>query len=93
MKICHACKREAATTAPAGRRDRCSSCDADLHCCLNCKFYDRSAAKQCKEPVAESVKEKTKSNFCDYFVFKESQASGTNGLSEARRALDDLFRK
>jgi hypothetical protein len=45
--------------------------------------------------VAELVKEKGKSNFCDYFVFMESSDSRSPdaGAETARRALDDLFKK
>ncbi len=95
MKICHACKRTLEIGKDIGRRDECPFCSADLHCCLNCRFYDRTAPKQCKEPMAELVKEKEKSNFCDYFVFAESDASGNSGCmaEHARAALNDLFKK
>jgi hypothetical protein len=95
MKICHACKRSLVIQSSIGRRDECPFCGADLHCCFNCRFYDRTAPKQCKEPVAEAVKEKTKANFCDYFVFVESSGSGSldTGAETARRALNDLFKK
>lgn len=95
MKICHACKRELSIEIKIGRRDECPHCHADLHCCLNCKFYDRAAPKQCREPLAELVREKAKANFCDYFVFADVQspsAPGT-GAGKARKALEDLFKK
>jgi hypothetical protein len=77
------------------RRDECQFCGADLRCCFNCKFYDRSAPKQCREPVAELVKEKAKANFCDFFVFAEAGVTGNADASEnqARKALGDLFKK
>jgi len=78
-----------------GRRDICPSCGADLHCCLNCKFYDLSMSKQCREPNAELVKEKPKANFCDYFVFADARVAGASDSAgeQARRALGDLFKK
>ncbi len=94
MKICHVCKHELSLGRTIGRRDECPFCHADLHCCLNCTFYDRNAPKQCREPVAELVREKGRANYCDYFVFAESGASG--GMAErehAHKALDDLFKK
>jgi len=92
VKSCHSCKKELALQRSVGRRDACPSCGADLHCCLNCRFYDRTASKQCREPAAELVKEKARANFCDYFAFAETRGV-TSDSAEARRALDDLFRK
>jgi len=94
MHACHSCKKELTLPLVIGRRDLCPHCRADLHCCLNCRFYDRSASKQCKEPVAEMVKEKTKANYCDFFVFAAARAAGAVEADPgARRALDDLFKK
>jgi hypothetical protein len=95
MQICYACKRQLVIAKSVGRRDECTFCGADLHCCFNCRFYDRAAPKQCKEPVAELVKEKGKANFCDYFVFMESTGPGSldAAAETARQALNDLFKK
>jgi hypothetical protein len=93
MKVCFACKKELAVGREVGRRDECPFCHADLHCCLNCRFYDPSAPKQCREPVAENVREKNKANFCDYFQFAEGGATGGGDAAATRKALDDLFKK
>jgi len=94
MKFCHACKKELSLGREIGRRDECPHCSADLHCCLNCRFYDRSAPKQCREPQAGLVREKEKANFCDFFVFADGEAPGGGGSADkARSALDDLFKK
>ncbi len=94
MNICHSCNKELAIGRSIGRRDVCPSCGADLHCCLNCVFYDRSVSKQCREPAAELVKEKAGANFCDFFSFRERTPSGgTKEADKARKALDDLFKK
>ena len=95
MKTCHACGQEIATGIKIGRRDVCPGCLSDLHCCLNCAFYDVSVSKQCREPAAELVKDKIKANFCDYFVFVESRPSRTSDAEagRARKELDDLFKK
>jgi hypothetical protein len=95
MKLCHACKKPLDLVRVIGRRDECPSCSADLHCCLNCRFYDRSAPKQCREPQADLVREKDKANFCDFFAFAERAAGATAGdaAGTARKALDDLFKK
>jgi hypothetical protein len=95
MRNCHACKKEVPHKLKTGRKDECLACGADLHCCMNCGFYDRSVAKHCKEPVAERVQEKAKANFCDYFSFAESRpgTAPDTGAELARKALDGLFRK
>ena len=69
MKKCHKCGtviKEESTS----RRDECPGCGSDLRVCLNCTFYDESRANQCFEPQAEKVKEKDRSNYCDYFRLK-----------------------
>jgi len=93
MKLCHACKKELSLGREIGRRDECPFCHADLHCCMNCRFYDRSAPKQCREPQADLVREKDKANFCDFFVFSDRTAAAGNDAGKARAALDDLFKK
>ena len=95
MKLCHACKKPLDLGREIGRRDECAHCGADLHCCLNCKYHDRSAPKQCREPQADLVREKDKANFCDFFVFAESVAgtAAADPSGGARKALDDLFKK
>lgn len=94
MRICHACKKEISGELKVGRRDVCPSCGADLRCCLNCRFYDRAVSKQCRETVTELVKEKEKSNFCEYFVIVENRIVAVDARSTpTRKALDDLFKK
>lgn len=93
---CHACEKELFIGRNVGRKEACPFCGADLRCCLNCSFFDPAASKQCREPVAELVKEKSKSNFCDFFVFMDSRSSGeTDGraIDQAHKALDELFKK
>ncbi len=95
MKICFACKNELIVSRTVGRRDVCPHCGTDLHCCLNCCFYDRDAPKQCREPVAEMVKDKGRANFCDYFSMPERAIgeSAASSKAQALKALDDLFKK
>jgi hypothetical protein len=80
---------------PLTRRDICKQCNADLHACKLCEFYDLSKAKHCREPIAEEVSDKQRANFCDYFKPKEGMYSDKH-LSEAEKAkakLDALFGK
>ena len=74
------------------RGDECPTCGAASKVCLNCRLYDINAHHQCKENNAEWVREKDRSNFCDYFI--------ANGLThqkdkntETMSKLDSLFSK
>lgn len=70
MTVTVACFSCGLTNAPGdrvGRRDECSQCGADLHVCKNCRFYDPQAYNECKETSADVVREKERSNFCDFF--------------------------
>ncbi len=49
------------------RGGTCPQCGSDLHCCLNCRFYDPAKHNQCAEPQAEWVRDKESANSCDYF--------------------------
>lgn len=92
MKRCQACKHALDIGPRIGRRDVCPHCRADLYCCLNCSFYDPSASKQCREPVADLVKEKGKANFCDYFRFADRAPGNEREAERSRKQLDDLFK-
>lgn len=92
---CHNCGKALQIDSPVGRRDECPHCGSDLRCCLNCAMHDPSSAGACREPQAERITDKDRSNFCDFFVFrKKSQASEqqTRG-DEAKKKLESLFRK
>ena len=78
------------------KNDTCPQCDADLHCCKNCRFFDPSVHNQCRETQAEWVASKDKRNYCDYFeasthmtLVKKSGAPA----GDARKKWDSLFKK
>jgi hypothetical protein len=72
MRRCYKCQNPV-TLEFVSRRDECQVCGSDLHVCLNCVFYDETKSNKCREPQAEYVKEKDRSNYCDYFKFKDDQ--------------------
>ncbi len=78
-----------------GRQEICPSCGADMHVCLNCGFYSPGAYNDCREPQAERVVDKRRSNFCDYFAFADGPARrmAAAGKDDARSRLDSLFKK
>ncbi|MCB0360059.1 MAG: hypothetical protein KDD44_10495 [Bdellovibrionales bacterium] len=79
---------------PIGRKETCPHCDADVHVCKNCGHYDTSAYNDCREPQAERVVEKERSNFCDYFTLAGGSGSSTGpSRNDVMKQLDDLFKK
>ena len=94
MKRCHACLKDLEIKTPVGRREICSFCGSDLHCCLNCVFHATGAYNECREPQAERVIEKGRSNYCDYFVFRDA---GTGGKEKdfgesTKTKIESLFK-
>ncbi len=94
MKRCHRCG-QAVDIEFVGRRDECPKCGSDLRVCLNCDFYEEGRANACREPQAETVKEKDRSNFCSFFRFREAEgtAEAKSSRTDADRLWQDLFKK
>ena len=95
MKTCHKCKKEIKVDKIIGRKEVCPFCQSDLRCCLNCLFYDFRSYNHCRESQADRVLDKDRSNFCDYFSFKDSssQVKTKEGTDSVRKTLDNLFKK
>ncbi|WP_298533367.1 hypothetical protein [uncultured Treponema sp.] len=77
------------------RTSTCEFCGADLHSCVNCKFYSPGSHYDCHETIDELVKDKESANFCDYFSVAQIDAgTGNQGSSksdQARAAFAALF--
>lgn len=82
-----------ALTLPLSRLDECPSCSVYLHCCRMCRFYDPAVTEQCTEDDALEVRDKTGTNFCDYFKpgYDAFDPSAVVAEKKARNALDSLF--
>ena len=94
-RVCHRCGHGIGRVERVGRRDACLHCSTDLHCCLNCTFYDAAYHNQCREPQAERQVDKQVGNFCDYFSFRAGpRLTADKSEKESTRArLDQLFGK
>jgi hypothetical protein len=57
-----------------------------------CLFHDKSAYNECREPVAQRIVNKEKSNFCDFMKLKGGGATSTNKDS-VLSAAESLFKK
>ena len=78
---------------PLSRMAKCASCQADLHVCRLCRFYDTSKAHHCQEPIAEPVKDKQRANFCELFQVRANayHPEDTRHTDIARQQLAALF--
>ncbi len=74
---------------PLSRSAHCKACEAALHVCRMCRFYDPRVAKQCREPVADAVQDKERPNFCGYLELNP-QAWEPADHADADSAASDL---
>lgn len=74
------------------RTTECPGCEASVKVCKNCKHYDESAPQSCREPVAESVREKEQANFCAYFQPSVGGGKRSEEVEDARAKLEALFK-
>jgi len=94
VKVCVLCGKEVELDRYFSRKSTCPKCGGDLHICLNCRFYSETSHNKCIEPKAEFQRSRDKTNFCDYFTFKESASVSVGKEKEdAKRRLEELFKK
>ena len=59
-----------------------------------CTNYAEYAHNECKEPLAEKVRDKEKANLCDYYSLNaNAESSAKEAKEKTFDALDDLFKK
>ena len=85
------------------RNSTCPDCGADLHCCKGCSLYSPGSHYDCHETIDELVKDKERSNFCDFFKVNSAigkavspdgsinSSGGDDKAAKARAAFDALF--
>jgi hypothetical protein len=94
MPDCRFCGTAVEIRGRALVKDLCPSCRRDLHCCRQCRFHHPPSHNQCREPKAEMVRDREKRNYCDYFEFgAPPETDRSRERTQARKALDDLFKK
>ena len=74
--------------AEISRSTTCDNCGADLHSCINCKFYSPGSYYDCHESIDELVKDKERANFCDSFSVLKGDFSGKGSDDKAQSARD-----
>jgi len=66
----------------------------DFHSCQFCQFYEPSSYNECREPRAERILDKEKSNRCDEFQFNISENSNSTSKKEdLLKEAEALFKK
>jgi hypothetical protein len=98
---CAAC----AATIPANisHDAQCPKCNADLHTCRQCTFFDPGARFECRKPISARIMNKQTRNTCELFaartvVERETTSGNTSGRTtgkptDARQAFANLFKK
>jgi hypothetical protein len=90
MFVCWKCQGPLTLEGRVGRQELCPRCNAPLHCCKNCQFWDPGAHNQCREPQAAFVPDREGGNFCDYFSFVPRRESPEDAAA-ARARLESAF--
>jgi hypothetical protein len=88
---CFRCGAVVRIDGPVGRRTTCPECDADLHACIDCRFYDESSAHECREPHAEHYVDKESANACDLFQLGDGASRRRGSSRAAKDQLRALF--
>jgi len=75
----------------------CPKCNADLHTCKNCLYFDPRSRFECTQPIPERIPRKDVRNQCEYFearkVVERETTTAASKIEDPRAAFDRLFRK
>ena len=90
---CAAC----GATVPANiqRDTACPKCNADLHTCRLCTFFDPGARFECRKPITARIANKGARNLCDLFAARTvvERETSSGAPTDARQAFANLFKK
>lgn len=91
--FCFSCRKVNSSQGKIGFRDECLHCRTDIHVCKNCEFYDKKVYNECRETSADVVREKDRSNFCDFFSPGSGGVGAIDEKARLKAAADSLFKK
>ena len=90
---CAACA--AVVQSNLGVESTCPKCNADLHTCRMCTFFDPGSRFECRKPLTARIVNKGGRNQCELFsartVVERETSSGKP--TDARQAFANLFKK
>mgnify|MGYP001163587812 FL=1 len=81
---------------------QCPKCEAFLHSCKHCVYFDPASRFECSQPILERVTGKDSKNNCEFFEVRSTvdkmtgdkrTNTGAQRPSDARDAFEDLFKK
>ena len=90
---CWDCNHEIVLIDKVVRQDTCPSCNRDLRCCKNCRFWDPGSHNQCRENLTEYVPDREKANFCAAFEIRSGKLGESEDIMSAKAKLEALFKK
>ena len=90
---CAACS--ATVPANIANDSTCPKCNADLHTCRQCMFFDPAARFECRKPITARILNKGGRNSCELFaprtIVERETSSGKP--TDAKQAFANLFKK
>ncbi|NMB76651.1 MAG: hypothetical protein GYA21_16165 [Myxococcales bacterium] len=90
---CYNCNAPIVLIDKVVREDTCFTCNRDVRCCKNCRFWDPGAHNQCRENLTEYVPDRERANFCASFEPRVGLLSSSSDTASAKAKLEALFRK
>ena len=58
-------------------KETCPKCNAELHCCKQCRFFDSGAQFECTQPVPARITPKDAKNDCKFYEFRTTVEKDT----------------
>ena len=73
----------------------CAKCNADLHSCRQCTYFDPGAHFQCSKTITARIVNKSARNTCELFVPRSvvERQTSSGAPTDARQAFANLFKK
>ena len=90
---CTACGAKAPPNISAD--SSCPKCNADLHTCRQCTYFDPGARFECRKPITAKIVNKNARNTCELFTARTvvERETSSGPPTDARQAFAKLFKK
>jgi hypothetical protein len=90
---CAACS--AIVQATIAFDSQCPKCNADLHTCRQCTYFDPGSRFECRKPLTARILNKGGRNKCDLFAARTvvERETSSGKPTDARQAFANLFKK
>lgn len=73
----------------------CPKCNADLHTCRQCSYFDPGSRFECRKPLTARIVNKGGRNTCELFAARTvvERETSSGQPTDARQAFANLFKK